>query len=74
MIKFAGWNMITTSSSMISMYGMGLILNNIFGTILNAAQGIANQISGQLMVFSNTMLSAVNPIIGKKLEKETIKV
>lgn len=66
MIKFAGWNMITTSSSMISMYGMGLILNNIFGTILNAAQGIANQISGQLMVFSNTMLSAINPIIGKK--------
>ena len=45
---------------------MGIILNSFFGTILSAAQGIANQISGQLMVFSRTMLTVINPIIGKK--------
>ena len=45
---------------------MGLVLNFFGGTILNASQGIANQVSGQLMVFSRTMLQAINPVIGKK--------
>lgn len=66
MTSFAGWGFINSASSMIAQYGMGILLNSFFGTILNAAQGVANQISGQLMVFSRTMLMAVNPIIGKK--------
>ncbi|RYU93716.1 hypothetical protein [Emticicia agri] len=65
MTKFAGWNLMGASSGMVSQYGLGIILNIFFGTILNAAQGIANQISGQLMVFSNTMMKAVNPVIAK---------
>ena len=36
-----------------------------FGPVVNAAQGIANQISGQLGAFSTTMLSALNPAIAK---------
>ena len=51
---------------MFSQYGMGLVLNFFGGPLLNAAQGIANQVSGQLMVFSRTMLQAINPVIGKK--------
>ena len=66
MTSFAGWGFINSSSSMFAQYGMGIILNSFFGTILSAAQGIANQISGQLMVFSRTMLTVINPIIGKK--------
>lgn len=66
MTSFAGWGVLGSSSSMVSQYGMGIILNNFGGTILNAAQGVANQISGQLLVFSRTMLMAVNPVIGKK--------
>jgi Na+-driven multidrug efflux pump len=50
---------------MIGQYGLGLVLNHFFGTILNAAQGIANQLCGQLQVFSNTMLKALNPVITK---------
>lgn len=68
MTSFAGWGFINSSSSMFAQYGMGIILNSFFGTILSAAQGIANQISGQLMVFSRTMLTVINPIIGKKQE------
>lgn len=66
MTSFAGWVFINSSSSMFAQYGMGIVLNSFFGTILSAAQGVANQISGQLMVFSRTMLMAINPIIGKK--------
>ncbi len=65
MTGFAGWSLMGSASSMISQYGLSIVLNIFFGTMLNAAQGIANQISGQLMVFSNTMLKAVNPVIAK---------
>jgi O-antigen/teichoic acid export membrane protein len=65
MTGFAGWNFIGTSSSMVGQYGLGIVLNHFFGTILNAAQGVANQLCGQLQVFSNTMLKALNPVITK---------
>lgn len=65
MTGFAGWSFLTSSSSMISQYGMGIVLNHFYGAALNAAQAIANQIGGQLMVFSNTMMKALNPVIAK---------
>lgn len=65
MTSFAGWNFLGNASGMIGNYGQGIILNSFFGTLLNAAQGIANQINGQLLVFSNSMLKAINPVITK---------
>ena len=65
MTSFAGWNLTSVSIIMISSYGQGIILNHFFGTILNAAQGIASQINGQLQVLSSNMLKALNPILGK---------
>lgn len=65
MTSFAGWNFLNNASGMISQYGLSIVLNNFYGTILNAAQGIANQISGQLMSFTNTMIKAVTPVIAK---------
>jgi len=65
MTSFAGWNLLGIATSMVSQYGVGILLNSFFGTILNAALGIANQISGQLMAFSNNMIKAVNPVIVK---------
>jgi O-antigen/teichoic acid export membrane protein len=65
MTGFAGWNFLTSSTSMVGQYGLGIILNHFFGAILNAAQGIANQLCGQLQAFSNTMLKALSPIITK---------
>ena len=41
------------------------MLTIFFGTTINAAQGIANQLSGQLSVFSGNMLKALNPLIDK---------
>lgn len=67
MTSFAGWNFFSSSVTMISAYGQGIILNSFFGTVLNAAQGIALQINGQLQVLSSNMLKAVNPILGKSV-------
>lgn len=65
MTSFAGWNFLGSASCMIGNYGNGIVLNHFFGALLNAAQGIANQINGQLLVFSNNMLKALNPVIIK---------
>jgi len=65
MTSFAGWSLLNSATSIITMQGTSIMLNSFFGVIVNAAQGVANQISGQLMVFSNTMLKALNPVIVK---------
>lgn len=62
---FSSWNFLTAISSLFSAQGLGLVLNHFFGTRLNAAQGIANQLNGQLSAFSVTMLKALNPVIVK---------
>lgn len=71
---FAGWNFISLAISMITSYGQGIVLNIFFGTVLNAAQGIASQINGQLQVFSSNMLKAVNPILGKSVGAQNSKL
>lgn len=64
--SFSGWNFLTAITSLASYYGAGLVLNHFFGTILNAAQGIANQVNGQMSAFSLNLMKAVNPIIVKR--------
>jgi len=65
MTSFASWKLLSSTASIVAMQGITIILNSFFGVIVNAAQGVANQVSGQLMAFSNTMLKALNPVIVK---------
>ena len=63
--RFFGWNFLTAISSLFSAQGIGIVLNHFFGTVLNAAQGIANQVNGALSMFSSNMMKALNPVITK---------
>lgn len=65
MFAYAGWNMFGAGSVMARNQGIALLLNVFFGTIVNAAYGIANQVNAQLSYFSVTMLRALNPQIIK---------
>lgn len=65
MTSFAGWNLTSCISSILTMQGVSIVLNSFWGVLANAAQGVANQLSGQIMVFSRSMLTALNPIIVK---------
>lgn len=65
MSSFAGYTFLGTATQMITNYGQGILLNLFFGTIVNAAQGIATQLSGQLATFAMTMLKALNPMMTK---------
>ena len=63
--SFAGWNMANITTGMISLFGMNLVINHYFGTTVNAAMGIATQLSGVMMGLSANMLKAVTPVIVK---------
>lgn len=65
MTGFAGWGAVSSAFALLTMQGMSILLNMFGGVVVNAAHGVANQLAGQLMVFSNNMLKALNPVIVK---------
>lgn len=65
MTSFSGWNLLNIGSGMISLFGMNVVVNHYFGVELNAAMGIATQLSGVMMGLSANMLKAVTPVIVK---------
>ncbi|TLU94290.1 hypothetical protein FEM55_08540 [Dyadobacter sediminis] len=63
--SFAGWNLFGALTGIGKTQGVAILLNVFFGTSINAAYGIANQVSSQMNFFSATMLKAINPRIMK---------
>ena len=62
---YAGWSFLTSFSMVVTNYSIGIILNSFMGVIVNAAQGIANQVSGFALTFSSSAMKALNPVIVK---------
>jgi len=65
MFAFSGWTMIGAAAHVGKNTGSPLIINYFFGTILNAAFGIANQLNRFLMMFSKSLGQAAIPQIIK---------
>jgi len=65
MIGFAGWNLIGATAQVGKTNGAALIINSFFGTILNAAFSIANQINSIVLMFAMNMAQAAIPQITK---------
>ncbi|WAC13228.1 hypothetical protein [Dyadobacter pollutisoli] len=63
--SFAGWNLFGAVCSLGRTQGLAIILNLFLGTVVNAAYGIASQVSSQLNFFSATLLRTINPQIMK---------
>jgi O-antigen/teichoic acid export membrane protein len=74
MATFAGWNFLGAISTLLSGYGLGIVMNMFHGTIANAAQGIANQISGQLGVLGTSIKKSLNPVIAKSAGAKDYKL
>lgn len=62
---FASWNLFGTMCAIGRNQGVAIVLNLFYSTVVNAAYGIANQINGQLMFFSQTLMTAMRPQIMK---------
>lgn len=65
MFSFAGWNFIGAGSGILRDQGGNLLLNLFFGTLVNAAWGLAAQVSGTVQKFVTSFTTALNPQITK---------
>ena len=61
MASFTGWNTLSSFALMGRNQGLAIIFNHFLGTIINAAYGIAMQVSGVMGYFSETIKKGVNP-------------
>lgn len=61
MFSFSGWNILSSFAFMLRGQGTNLLLNAFFGTIVNAANGIASQISYAVQSFSINVMVAFQP-------------
>lgn len=63
--NFTSWTTFGLLAGICQTQGTALIVNNVFGTIMNAAFGIALQVNGAIRFVSTSILNAMNPQIMK---------
>lgn len=61
MITFSGWNFFGTFACMVREQGLNIVLNLFFGPVVNAARGIAYQVSSALQGFVSNISVAAKP-------------
>lgn len=65
LISYSVWNLFGAISLVVKAQGVSILLNIFFGTVINAAQGVANQVSGTVASFVSNFQMASNPQIIK---------
>ena len=63
MFGFAGWNTLGSLSVLIRDEGVAVMLNVFFGTAINAAYGIANQVNSLVLSFAANLTTVFSPSI-----------
>lgn len=64
-LSFSGWNLFGSIASMSITQVRSVLLNMFFGVNLNAANGIAMQVTGQVNAVSSSLTMALNPQLVK---------
>lgn len=65
LLSFTGWNALGSLAQTGRNQGVVLTINHFFGTAISAVFGIANQMDGNLVYFSQMLTAAVSPQIMK---------
>ena len=65
MLGFSGWNLVGNLAYACNTQGLNIVLNAFFGTLLNAARGVAFQVQGLVTQFTNNFQLAVRPQVIK---------
>lgn len=61
LLSFSGWNLLGTFVFMLKGQGLNLLLNAFFGTIVNAARGVAYQVNSAITGFSTNISVSFRP-------------
>lgn len=65
MMTYSGWNMVGAFANVLNNYGLNILLNIFFGTLVNAARGIAMQVNHVVAQFYSSFQTASRPQIMK---------
>lgn len=65
MLSFSGWTITSHLSVIMRVQGVNILLNLFFGTVINAAMGIATQVNMAVRGFASNFTQALNPQIVK---------
>lgn len=65
LMSFSGWSMFGSLANVGAQQGLNILLNIFFGVAINAAMGIANQVSSAVYGFVSNFQTAFNPQIVK---------
>lgn len=65
MFGFAGWNTFGAVATIGRNQGIAVVFNLFYGTIINAAYGVANQVNGVLNAMTATFSQSINPQLMK---------
>ena len=63
--SYAGWTIYSTGCVIARTQGIAIILNRVFGSVINAAYGVAQHVTGATHFLARSVLSAMNPQIVK---------
>ncbi len=61
MLSFSWWNVFGTFATMIRGQGVNMVLNLFFGPVINAARGVAYQVSNAIHGFISNIATSVRP-------------
>jgi len=64
-VSFSGWSLMGVGGVTMATQGVNIVLNLFFGAAINAARGIAVQVSNAVTSFVNNFQTAANPQIVK---------
>ena len=65
MMSFMGWTVYGTGCVAARNQGVQIIFNHFYSTVINAAYGLAIQVSAQISVLATSLTTAINPQIVK---------
>jgi len=64
-LSFSGWTLFGSSASLLSQQGLSVTLNNFFGVLINAANGVSQQVYTAIYQFVNSFQTAYSPYLMK---------
>ena len=72
LFRSSGWDLFGNMSVMLRGQGVNILQNMFWGPAVNAATGVANQIMGAILGFSNNFITAIRPQLVKLYAQNNI--
>lgn len=72
MLSFSGWDLFGNLSVMARTQGVNMLLNIFFGTLINAAAGVATTVQGVVSAFGSNIVTAIRPQVIKSYSQGDI--